>query len=79
MVKILFLGRLADAAGQSERDVELPNGIGDVDALRTFLGGQVPALLDGSVRTIVNDVLARAGQPVGDGDEVAFFPPVSGG
>ena len=79
MVKILFLGRLADAAGERERDVELPPGVGDVDALRRWQGEQVPALLDDSVRTIVNDVLARAGQPVGEGDEVAFFPPVSGG
>ena len=78
-MKIIFLGRLADAAGARERTVDLPRGIADVDALRGWLGEDIPELLDASVRIIVNDTLATRGQALAPSDEVAFFPPVSGG
>lgn len=78
-MKIVFLGRLADAAGERERRVDAPPGIRDVEALRAWLGEQVPALLDPSVRVVVNAVLAHRGQAVAAVDEIAFFPPVSGG
>lgn len=78
-MNIVFLGRLADAAGERTRTVDVPFGIDDVDALRTWLGAQVPALLDPSVRVIINGALATRGQAVAPPDEVAFFPPVSGG
>ena len=78
-MNIVFLGRLADAAGERTRSVDLPRGIDDVDALRSWLGAEVAALLDPSVRMIVNDTLATRGQPLAPDDEVAFFPPVSGG
>ena len=78
-MKILFLGRLADVAGARERTIEPPLGLTDIDALRAWLGKDLPALLDASVRVIVNDVLAHPGQAITVNDEVAFFPPVSGG
>ena len=78
-MKILFLGRLADAAGERERTIDLPPEVADVELLRALLGNQLPALLDPSVRVIVNDVLAHHGQAITATDEVAFFPPVSGG
>ena len=78
-MKIVFLGRLADAAGHREFEFALPPGITDTTALRDLLGKDIPALVDPSVRIIVNDVVARDGHPLAPGDEVAFFPPVSGG
>lgn len=78
-MKIVFLGRLADAVGERERSLDLPPEIADVEALRGWLGEQIPALLDPTVRVIVNDVLAHGSQSIAADDEVAFFPPVSGG
>ena len=78
-MKIIFLGRLADAAGDRERTLDLPPDITDTGSLRRWLSDEYPALLDPSVRLIVNDVLAARDQPVSANDEVAFFPPVSGG
>ena len=78
-MKILFLGRLADTAGERERTLALPPRITDVEALRDWLGRDIPALLDPTVRVIVNSVLAHRGQTIAADDEVAFFPPVSGG
>ena len=57
----------------------MPAGIAEMDALRRWLGEHIPALLDPGVRMIVNDVLAHRGQRIAPDDEVAFFPPVSGG
>lgn len=78
-MKIVFLGRLVDVTGQSERAIDLPGEIDDVDGLRAWLGLEIPALLDPKIRLIVNDTLAQRGQHVSPVDEVAFFPPLSGG
>jgi molybdopterin converting factor subunit 1 len=78
-MKILFLGRVADALGMRQIDLALPADIADVEALRCLLGNDYPALLDPTVRVIVNDAVALGSQPVAADDEVAFFPPVSGG
>ena len=77
-MKILFLGRLADAVGEPQRNLDVPGDIVDVEALRGWLGDEIPALLDQSVRIIVNSVLAQRGQRIAADDEIAFFPPVSG-
>lgn len=76
--RLVFLGRLADAAGTGELAVEP----GPLDAV---LGALVPelalALLDERVRMALNGELiaAQGGIVLADGDELAFLPPVSGG
>jgi molybdopterin synthase catalytic subunit len=70
----LFAG-LRERAGTGARELELPDGaiVGDVwDALE--LGDQPPGLL-----YAVNRRYAAAETRLGDGDEVALIPPVSGG
>lgn len=78
-VKLVFLGKLADLAGASEREVPGPL---DWGALVAGLESELSASLQGDkVRVAVNGavlgdkrlLLAR------DGDEVALLPPVSGG
>lgn len=82
-MKIQFYGRLADIAGGTERTVDLPPDVSDVEALRLWLGADDPALLealrDPAVRLIVNDALVHGNPSLRAGDEVAFLPPVSGG
>ena len=70
----LFAG-LRELAGTGSRDLELPDGssVGDVwSALE--LGDEPPGLL-----YAVNKKYAEPSQALGDGDEVALIPPVSGG
>ena len=70
----LFAG-LRELAGTGSRDLELPDGssVGDVwSALE--LGDEPPGLL-----YAVNKKYADPAQALGDGDEVALIPPVSGG
>lgn len=78
-LKLVFLGRLEDAAGEAERDVvHVPNYDLMLAGLETEL---VAALADPRVRLAVNgDLVAdRNALVLQDGDELAFLPPVSGG
>lgn len=78
-VKLVFLGKLADLAGASEKVISGPLGWqGLLEALpgplgETVTGEKVKLALNG---TVLPDKTALAAS---DGDEVALLPPVSGG
>ena len=79
-IRVLFFASLADITGIRETSVDA----GDfTDALSVFnkFAGDFPALetYRSSALFAVNSEFARPASPVRDGDEVAFFPPVSGG
>ena len=72
--------RVQEADFDVGRELErLTAGRSDVGALASFTG-LVRGSNDGSaVRAAVNQTMAAGDVPVTDGDEVAFFPPVTGG
>jgi molybdopterin converting factor small subunit len=74
-MRIHFFGRLRDGAPAGP----VPPGVRDTGALREWLGRDRPELLDASVRIAVNDEMIVADRPLGDEDEIAFLPPMSGG
>ncbi|GMG87720.1 MoaD/ThiS family protein [Biformimicrobium ophioploci] len=81
MVKVLFFARLRQQLGTGE--VRLENFSGSIAALRDALCDQNPAwrahLCDDNIRTALNQELVATDCAVAGGDEVAFFPPVTGG
>lgn len=84
MVRIVYLARLRDAFGTPGEQVDLPRDVGTVAALLAWLrmrgGVWAQELASGrSVRVAVNHDVALPGTPIGRGDEVALFPPVTGG
>ncbi|MFM9885264.1 MAG: molybdopterin converting factor subunit 1 [Burkholderiales bacterium] len=84
MVKVLFFARLREVLGVSTESIELPAGIATVGALRSHLisrgGAWSDAFAEGrAVRVAVNQDMAQASTAIKAGDEVAFFPPVTGG
>ncbi len=84
MLTIRFFARLREEAGQSERRLELPEGVHTVAQLRASLQARDPRLAAAlgeqrNIRAAVNQRMCGADAPVHDGDEVAFFPPVTGG
>lgn len=84
MVKLLYLARLRESLGLATEDVVLPEGARNVSDLRQWLcqRGETWAseLAPGRpVRVAVNHALAEEKTVIADGDEVAFFPPVTGG
>lgn len=79
-LKILYFAGLREAIGSGEESIELPSGVHTVGALRAALGERHPELLTTkNLRAAVNQQMAGAEAAVADGDEVAFFPPVTGG
>jgi molybdopterin synthase sulfur carrier subunit len=83
-VKVLFFARLREELGTSAEVIELPDSAGTVGGLRAHLMRRGEAwrrlLADGkNLKVAVNQDLAGAAAPLSPGDEVAFFPPVTGG
>jgi molybdopterin synthase sulfur carrier subunit len=84
VITLVYLARLREALGAAVEKVELPGDVGTVAALLAWLrtrgGAWAAELAPGrAVRVAVNYDMARADTPVRAGDEVAFFPPVTGG
>jgi len=79
-VTVRLFARLRDLAGSAElvRDVPSP---ATVRTVWQGLVGEIPALQDyeKTMSVAVNADYAKMSASVGDGDEVAFMPPVSGG
>jgi len=80
MLRVLYFAHLREAIGAGAEDVVLPEGVGTVGALRAALGARHEALLTAkNLRAAVNQKMCGMEAPIADGDEVAFFPPVTGG
>ena len=84
-LRLVYLARLREAFASSgetfEFDADEPPTLGSVlAALRSRGGAFAAELAPGrAIRFAVNHRLARADDAIADGDEVALFPPVTGG
>jgi len=83
-VKLLYFAWLKTRIGVAEEEVDPPPEVRDVASLLGWLRGRGPGYAaalehEEAVKVAVNQEYARAGDPVRPGDEVALFPPVSGG
>ncbi len=79
-IRVLFFASLADITGMREIDVE-PETCPDIDCIFQKFTATYPALAAyrQSMLCALNSEFAQLRTQVKDGDEVAFFPPVSGG
>ncbi|MFL5267445.1 MAG: molybdopterin converting factor subunit 1 [Stellaceae bacterium] len=83
-MKLLYFAWLRARIGCAEEDVGLPPGVQDVAGLLRWLQSRdsryAEALQNLSVvRVAVNKEYVGREHPVREGDEVAIFPPVTGG
>ena len=83
-MRLLYFAWLKTKIGHGEEEVARPDEVKDVAGLLEWLKGRGPgyaeALADpDALRVAVNQEYARPGDPVGPDDEVALFPPVTGG
>jgi molybdopterin synthase sulfur carrier subunit len=82
-LKVMYFARLREELGRGSEEIDLDPGVTSVGALASKLvsrGGAWRALaLNSNVRVAVNQEMADASTGLKAGDEVAFFPPVTGG
>jgi molybdopterin synthase sulfur carrier subunit len=84
MVTLLYFASLRESLGTSREQVALPSGNSTVASLLDTLRSRDPRWTDAfapgrQYRVAVNQQMAELATPLKPGDEVAFFPPVTGG
>lgn len=81
MINVLFFAQVRELVGTAS--LTIPQHYTTVDALRTALASKgdrwALALESGKILTAVNQTLVSPQHALKAGDEVAFFPPVTGG
>lgn len=84
MITVLYFARLREALGTGSEEIALPQSVSTLEGLRGLLvarGGAWSEELATTrrLRAAVNQTVADGDTAIADGDEVAFFPPVTGG
>ena len=84
MINLLYFAWVRERVGIATETIELPadiNTIGDlVEWQRSRGDGYMEAFAEGDlVRAAVNQEHVDLNHTISDGDEIAFFPPVTGG
>lgn len=81
MITVLFFAQTRELVGTDKLEVEAL--FNTAEALRHYLAEQggkwALALKAGKLLVAINQSIAPLSAPIKDGDEVAFFPPVTGG
>ena len=83
-MKLLYFAWVSTNLGVSEESVDVPSGINDVRTLLNWLINRgesyKAAFSDPSlIRVAVNQEYVDLDHAITAGDEIAFFPPVTGG
>ncbi|MCX7960792.1 MAG: molybdopterin converting factor subunit 1 [Burkholderiales bacterium] len=83
-IRVLYFASVREKVGCDAEEIELPAGVTTIAALRAHLrarGGPWAEALGESraLRAAVNQEMVPPTAAVRPGDEVAFFPPVTGG
>ncbi len=84
MARILYFAWLRERMGRTEEELPLPSDVETVGGLVALLrerdaAGAAAFAHPAMVRAAVNQEFATPETAVQDTDEVAFFPPVTGG
>ena len=83
MIRLRFFASLRETLGVGDLQLELPDGINRLSGLTDWLQGRgtpwKEALSDSRLHVAVNQEIVSQDTAIRDGDEVAWFPPVTGG
>ncbi|MCW8886829.1 MAG: MoaD/ThiS family protein [Motiliproteus sp.] len=81
MIKLVYFASIREQLDCAEEQLMFAGGqVRDVISLLTARGAPWDQVLeDGSMLVAINQEMSQLDAPVKDGDEVAFFPPVTGG
>ena len=83
MIEVLFFARVRDEVGMEGLKLEMPVGVNSLLQFTQHLIVTHPSfagIIDQpSILVAINQEFARPGSVIEDGDEIAYFPPVTGG
>lgn len=84
MIKILYFARIKEAIGIGDESLALPASVRDISGLTSWLRKRgdrwESELAPGkALRVAVNQTMVGMENQIHDGDEIAYFPPVTGG
>jgi molybdopterin synthase sulfur carrier subunit len=83
MIKICYFAKTRETVGKSEELLDLAGGSATVASIIDILVARgAPydsAFEDGRILAAINQEMTPLSAAVHDGDELAFFPPVTGG
>lgn len=84
MIDLLYFASLREALNIEKEQLQLPEDVNTILDLKSYLSSRGNIWLETFSNNItllvsVNQQMAADETPVRDGDEVAFFPPVTGG
>lgn len=75
-IQVRFFASLRERLGRAEAEIDADSVVTVADVWTQVAGGVAPP---GNLLAAVNHEHVESDHPVSDGDEVAFFPPVTGG
>ena len=83
-VNMVYFARIREAIGTSGEEISPPPEVQNIGDLLTWLAGQDEKYADAfrardRIRTAINQVYVTMESGFKDGDEIAIFPPVTGG
>jgi molybdopterin synthase sulfur carrier subunit len=81
VIKVLYFAYLAETLGLGAENIAQEGFATAAELIEQLSqrGGQWQALKADNVLIAINQAMAKPGDSIADGDEVAFFPPVTGG
>ncbi|MBL4801027.1 MAG: molybdopterin converting factor subunit 1 [Emcibacter sp.] len=83
-MELLYFARIREDIGHSSEIISLPENVSNVESLIGFLrqkGQNYQTAFENEIiiRVAVNQAYVKFDHPLEDKDEVAFFPPMTGG
>jgi molybdopterin synthase sulfur carrier subunit len=83
MINIQYFASLRESLATDKEAIEWQAELASVTQLKDFLGKRgtewQSVMINPSTQTAINHQVANNDTQIADGDEVAFFPPVTGG
>ncbi|MBL4821601.1 MAG: molybdopterin converting factor subunit 1 [Gammaproteobacteria bacterium] len=84
MLTLNYFASIREATGRSQDELKIPDSVANVRQLVDFLVSQDPSALslladESRVLVAVNQTIVDRNHPLAGSEEVAFFPPMTGG